>query len=100
MNSTEKAQFRRSAEWKLFRKSLLEQEDQDYITQSKLNKKANCHHLDMSDENYTDLSNPDHFIMLNKKTHTMIHQLFSYYKKDPHVLDRIKDVLDRMMELN
>lgn len=99
-NSAEKAQFRRSDKWRRFRESLMERDKKDYITNSKLNAKANCHHLDMSSEHYEDLSDPDHFIMLNKRTHTMIHQLFCYYRKDPSILDRIKEILDKMVELN
>ena len=98
--SADKASFRRSPEWKAFRESLIKRDKKDFITGSTLNKKANCHHLDMSEENYEDLSNPDNFIMLNKRTHTLIHTLFSYYKKDSKILDRIKMILDKMIELN
>lgn len=99
-NSAAKAEFRRSDKWRKFRESLMKRDKKDYITNSRLNPRANCHHLDMSSEHYEDLSNPDHFIMLNKRTHTMIHMLFSYYRKDPTILDRIKKILDEMVELN
>lgn len=99
-NSKDKAHFRESQKWKDFRKALIERDKIDYITKSKLNARANCHHLDMSSENYEDLSHPENFVMLNKRTHTMLHMLFTYYKKDPEILDRIKYLLDRMVELN
>lgn len=99
-NSSDKAHFRESKKWKDFRKALIERDKVDYITKSKLNARANCHHVDMSSDNYEDLSHPENFVMLNKRTHVMIHMLFTYYKKDPAILDRIKYLLDRMVELN
>ena len=36
---------------------------------------------------------------LNPKTHELIHELYKLYKKDPKVLDRIKETLQKMKEL-
>jgi hypothetical protein len=99
-NSADKKAFRESEEWKNFRKEKFEETKVDYITQRRLQSRANLHHLDLSSENYEDLSHPENFILLNKHTHQMIHMLYTYYKNDPWILDRIKEVLDRMVELN
>lgn len=53
----------------------------------------------MSAENYDQLTE-ENFIALNKQTHETIHALFRYYKNDKDILNRIKQVLDKMVELN
>ena len=95
-----KAKFRQSKEWKEFRKKIFDKQDgKDIITGKKLYKGYNTHHLDMSAENYDKLTE-ENFVALNKQTHEALHFLFRYYQKDPSVLDRFKEVLDRMNELN
>ena len=95
-----KAKFRQTKEWKTFRIKIAEKQDnKDIITGKPLRKCYNCHHLDMSAENYDQLTE-ENFIALNKQTHETLHFLFRYYQKDPTVLDRLKTVLDRMNELN
>lgn len=49
---------------------------------------------------YDDLTQRENFIPLNSKSHDCIHFLFDYYRKDPAILDRLKNILDRMVELN
>ena len=39
----------------------------NYITQSKLRKGYNCHHLNQNKDEYSDLDNEENFISLNKK---------------------------------
>ena len=95
-----KAKFRQSKEWKEFRKRMFEKQGgKDTITGKKLCRGFNCHHLDMSAENYDQLIE-ENFIALNKQTHEALHFLFRYYQKDPTILDRFKEVLDKMNELN
>ena len=95
-----KAKFRQTKVWKEFRKRIFNKQDgKDIITGKKLYKGFNCHHLDMSAENYDQLIE-ENFIAVNKQTHDALHFLFRYYQKDPTVLDRLKEVLDRMNELN
>ena len=95
-----KAKFRQSKEWKEFRKKVFDKQDgKDIITGKKLYKGYNTHHLDMSAENYDKLIE-ENFVALNKQTHETVHTLFRYYQKDPNILDRLKEVLDRMKELN
>lgn len=95
-----KAKFRQTKDWKTFRIKIAEKQDnKDIITGKPLRKGYNCHHLDMSAENYDQLTE-ENFIALNKQTHETLHFLFRYYQKDPTVLDRLKTILDRMNELN
>lgn len=93
-----KDKVRRSKKWKELRKKIQSQyNDKDPITNSKLYKGFNVHHLDMSIENYDNLS-MDRFVPLNKMTHDTIHFLYRYYRKDKHILERIREVLERMLE--
>ena len=99
-NSDKKSKFRQTKEWKEFRIKIAEKQDKkDIITGKPLRKCYNCHHLDMSAENYDQLIE-ENFVALNKQTHEALHFLFRYYQKDPTILDRLKTVLDRMNELN
>lgn len=103
MNESQKKKtsFRNSAKWKKFKHfKNVEQKGLCYITQKKLPKGANLHHMDLDENHYTDISNPDNFVYLCKSMHEVIHVIWRYYKNDPTVLDRIKEVLDRMVELN
>ena len=95
-----KAKFRQSKEWKEFRKRIFDKQDgKDIITGKKLYKGYNLHHCDMSAENYDKLIE-ENFVAVNKQTHEALHFLFRYYQKDHTILDRFKEILDRMNELN
>ena len=96
--SNVKDKVRRSKEWRELRKKIQSQYNgKDPITNSNLYKGFNVHHLDMSIENYDNLS-MDRFVPLNKMTHDTIHFLYRYYRKDKHILERIREVLERMLE--
>ena len=95
-----KAKFRATKVWKEFRKRIFNKQDgKDIITGKKLYRGYNVHHLDMSAENYDQLIE-ENFIAVNKQTHETIHTLFRYYRDDKDILNRIKQVLDKMVELN
>ena len=95
-----KTKFRQSKEWKEFRKRIFNKQDgKDIITGKKLYRGYNVHHLDMSAENYDKLIEKN-FVAVNKQTHEALHFLFRYYQKDPAILDRLKTILDKMIELN
>lgn len=96
----EKRDFIYSNEWKKFRQEIGNKTKTDLITGSKLLKGWNLHHKDLDAKHYTDISNSDNFIALNKKTHSFIHWLYNYYKKDNEIISRIVDLLDEMVELN
>lgn len=92
-----KSKFRATKEWKEFRKMIIQEQKVDPITGSKLTKMANCHHLDMSEENYQNLIR-DNFIALNPKSHDVIHFLFRPDWRDR--LDKIKEILTVMELIN
>ena len=95
-----KAKFRASKEWKEFRKIIFDKQNgKDIITGKKLYKGYNCHHLNMDADNYDKLIE-ENFIAVNKNTHETLHFLFRYYKNDKDILNRIKQILDKMIELN
>lgn len=99
-NTNVKAQFRATKAWKEFRLRMFEKQNSlDFVTGKKLYKGWNLHHADMSTKNYDKLIE-DNFFALNKATHDCIHFLFRYYQKDKTILDRVKQVLDKMVELN
>ena len=63
---------------------------------------ANCHHRDLNAANYTDISNEEHFVMLNNYSHKAVHYLFNIAKNrglEP-LLDDIREQLTIMMEIN
>ena len=95
-----KESFRKSKKWEVFRKFKYAESSKDFITHKRLKNNYNLHHLDLNPDNYTDISNPDHFENLNSETHSIVHKLYRYYKKDPQVQDRLKDLLDRMVDIN
>lgn len=96
-----KRDFRASKKWKEFRhRKNVEQEGTDPITLKKLLKGANLHHLDDREENYQNIDEPKRFVYLNKKTHDTIHFLYNYYKKDPKVLERMKEYLELMIKFS
>ena len=98
--SEKKAKLRATKEWKTFRTKVSEKQGKkDFITGKPLRKGYNCHHLDMSAENYDKLVE-ENFIAVNKQTHDALHFLFRYYKNDKDILEKFKEVLDKMVELN
>ena len=89
-----KGDFRKTLRWKLWRKFLITKQKVDPITGSKLTKGANCHHMDMREENYENLDEK-RFRMLNSKTHTMVH--FFYSMRDwRKALDELRKILEFM----
>jgi hypothetical protein len=68
----EKNQFRRSKEWKNFRKKLIEERGTYCQCCGKKTKLLDCHHMD--EEHYTDL-NPDKFFLLCKLCHRCVSDL-------------------------
>lgn len=93
-----KGDFRKSLRWKLWRKFLINKQKIDPITGSKLTKGANCHHMDMREENYENLDEK-RFRMLNKKTHDMVHFFFAM-KDWRKALEETRKILEFMEEYN
>ena len=68
----------------------------DFITKQPLSKTWNLHHLDLRSAHYTNISDSERFLPLNKETHDFIHWLYSLWYRDRRILKRIQIVLDDM----
>lgn len=102
MSSTKrKAKFRRSKAWKEFRDKKRKEQKVDQITGAKLTRMANCHHCDLDESHYEDLSNEDNYVFLNQMSHKVVH--FFFLKSKPSEWrNRIKNIipiLEKMEEL-
>lgn len=93
----QKQEFRTSDTWREFREDFLAENTEDYITHKSLKPDAHVHHLCETDsiEEYKKLD-PERFVPLNEKMHDVVHAMYSEYCRDPAVIDRLKDVLDKM----
>lgn len=99
-NQYRKAKVRNTPEWRQFRILLQEHfNGLDALTLKKLRLGWNAHHMDMSLENY-DLLELNRFVPLNKASHNLIHILYRYYKNDESILQRLKEILDKMLEFD
>ena len=100
MNFNErKKAFRKSKTWKDFTKELKAERKVDALTLAKLRKGSLSHHLDLNPDNYEVLDKAN-FECLNMKSHDVVHFMYNYYKKDPAIIDRLKDILHKMVLLN
>ena len=94
-----KINFRARKVWKDFKaKKKKECGGLDLITLHKLGRRWELHHEDLREENYTVLN--DNFLCCNNLTHKFIHWCYGYYIKDPAIIDRLKEELERMKEIN
>lgn len=103
MNTNDKKQFRNSAAWKNFRLTKFAEQKTDPVTGAKLTTRSNLHHLDENPEHYTDISDPNHFVLLNYETHSVLHYLwgdgkrrFDWRKR----LDALRELCEQMDEIN
>ena len=97
-----KEKFRKSREWRDFRSLMAKMFiHRDYLTGRRLVKGVNVHHLrpEQDEKDYCDISNQEEFIPLNSYCHKMLHYLFIYYQKDPTIMERLKEILDKMCDL-
>lgn len=97
LTSEQKNKFRSTSIWKNFKKSFLEKVDP--ISLKRLPKGYQLHHMDLNPAHYTNLKKSN-FCCLNGTTHSIVHYLYSIYRKDRNVLKRLKKILDKMVELN
>lgn len=96
-----KRNFRGTKKWKCFRKKMKHvYGGVDYVTQKKLYKGWELHHMDLDETHYQDLSDIGHFMACNKKTHEFIHWAYEYYKNDRQFIKRFTDVLKKMKQIN
>ena len=102
MNESQKAKrkFRQSKEWKTFRNFMKKLSgNKDLITNKPLRKGFQVHHQNLDETKYNELI-PEHFICINNLTHKFIHWCYGYYIKDPAIIDRLKEELEKMVEIN
>lgn len=98
-NEKAKKKIRQTSKWKKFRSDIIKKRKYDELTGKRLIKGCQLHHLCMDVDSYDD-TDESRYVILNRNSHKMVHFMFDYYSKDPEVLDRLKDILDRMVELN
>lgn len=95
-----KAKFRRTKIWQAFRRKLKYHfKGYDALTLKPLRPGWAAHHLSMKEDEYTILGT-DRLIPLNKMSHKVIHFLWTYYKDDPTIIDRLELILSNMKKLN
>ena len=73
---SEKTKFRRTSKWMKFRKMMKAAQVVDPITGSRLSPTCNLHHKDLNPDHYTDISNKERFVCLNKTSHDVVHFLW------------------------
>lgn len=100
LTQKEKTKFRATKEWKCFRKQLKEEQKVDPLSLRPLTKTCNCHHRDLDAAHYTDISNKEHFVMVNNYTHKCLHYLYNIYKNDKDVIKRLELELEKMYKIN
>lgn len=112
VDGKQKSLFRKTQKWKDFRRKFYIKETKtlkngkkkdvpnvDPITLQPLTKTFNLHHMDLDPRHYTSLDAAN-FRPLRTQSHEVLHWLYSYYRKDPAILDRLKTLLDEMCRLN
>ena len=104
MNTTnDKKRFLNSADWKNFRLMKFAEQKTDPVTCAKLTSRANLHHLDENPEHYTDISDPTHFVLLNYKTHDLLHYVWGDSKRRldwRKRIDALRKLCEQMDEIN
>lgn len=98
----EKRKFRASKKWKEFRERLKEERKVCEITGAKLTKMWQLHHMDMSEENYQDITHEENYCALSWNMHKCVHYLFTKSKPREwrkRVMNLIR-ILKKMEKLN
>lgn len=97
-SSKEKAKFRSTSTWKLFRQKLKKERKVDFVSQKPLRAGFSVHHCDLDPEHYDKLC-PDNFFTLNIMFHRIVHEIYRY-KDWESILARLAIVFRKMDELN
>jgi hypothetical protein len=96
----QKRNFRATAAWKKFKNRLKANRKVDALTLKPLRAGWNCHHMDLADRNYTDLSDETHFLTLNKMSHEVLHAILRYALADPDYLKRLEKIVEEHRKIN
>ena len=99
ITSKEKNLFRTTSFWRNFRRSLKEKRKIDFLTGRKLTKTWNLHHMRFDPRLYTDLDE-EYFMCLNNQMHELLHICISETMKNPHFLDKLREVVEYHIKLN
>ena len=102
MNDKQKSKrnFRNSKKWKDFKREMKSKcAGIDAVTLHKLRKGYNLHHRNLDEKQYENLRG-DWFLCCNNLTHKVIHWLWTYYKTDPAIIDRLREEMEKMQEIN
>ena len=97
---TFKRKVRASKQWAELRTNKRKQQnDIDPITQSRLSKSANLHHLSTYSVDFYDDLNPERFKLLNQKTHDAVHFLFDIVLREGNfdVFYRLQSIIVDML---
>jgi hypothetical protein len=87
----EKNAFRRTKQWKDFRKKILKRAGGKSELTGRKASGMHCHHLNDSLETYTDLSDEEAFIMVSKQDHKFIERF-----QNAAAIDRVIEGLTRI----
>lgn len=104
IDQEKKRKLRHTRQWKQLKSRLVNQRGEiDEITGKKILKedKLTCHHMRLNPESYGDFSNLEDFMLLSEISHQTLHWLWELTKgEDFTILERFRDTLTRMKELN
>lgn len=102
MNEKQKSKrkFRQSKKWKEYKKKMREDcGKKDAITHKPLRGLWQLHHRNLDERQYEELRD-DWFLPCNNLTHKVIHWMYTYYKTDPQIIDRLQAEMIKMAEIN
>lgn len=95
-NQKMKTKFRATSRWRDFRKFIKDTRQVDEVTLKPLRAGFQVHHLDLRPEHYTNIEDEERFLACNRLTHSMLHDLYRYYIKDPKIITRLENALKMM----
>lgn len=99
MTGEEKTKFRKTKNWKDFKNKMDKLQPMDQLTNKKLSKRHQLHHLNLDPKKYTELKE-ENFTNLNPESHKVIHWIYSRYCRDPKFMARLIDIINRMIYIN
>lgn len=94
-NEKIRKKWRNSRAWKTLRHNVISKQKLDFLTNKKLLKGCQVHHLSLNIDEYKDLDE-NKYVALNKTSHSMVHFIFNYWIKDKKIIDRLVDILEKM----